>query len=101
MTTAFTAFSFAATGGSTSRTLPNRISDIVNVKDYGAKGDGVTDDIKAIQEAFDAAFGPANNANGGYSGPFMGHAGYPANKPVFFPSGTYNISSPIKITQVA
>jgi hypothetical protein len=100
MTTAFTAFSFTATGGSTSRTLPSRISDIVNVKDYGAKGDGVTDDIKAIQAAFDAAFGPASNANGGYSSAFMGHAGYPANKSVFFPSGTYNISASIKITQV-
>lgn len=44
---------------------------IANVKDYGAKGDGVTDDIIAIQKCVDD------------------------NKSVFFPSGTYAISKPI------
>lgn len=47
------------------------------VKAYGAKGDGVTDDTTAIQQAIDA------NANGA----------------VAFPPGTYLISDTIKINQ--
>jgi hypothetical protein len=42
---------------------------IVNVKDFGAKGDGVTDDTAAIQSALNSSFG----------------------KTVFIPSGTYLI----------
>ena len=53
----------------TPRLLAERFADVVNVKDYGAVGDGVTDDTSAIAAAFTAA----------------GDAG----KSVFFPSGTY------------
>ncbi|KAG9094875.1 hypothetical protein FS749_011622 [Ceratobasidium sp. UAMH 11750] len=56
-----------------------------NVKDYGAKGDGKTDDTAAIQRAI---------AEGGRCG-----AGCPATTVtpalVYFPSGTYVISQPI------
>jgi hypothetical protein len=35
-----------ATGSTTPRTLPDRFADVVNVKDFGAIGDGVTDDAE-------------------------------------------------------
>jgi glucan 1,3-beta-glucosidase len=57
-----------------------------NVKDYGAKGDGRTDDTAAIQAAIDAGGrGPGGNG--------FGTTGAPAV--VYFPEGTYVLTETI------
>jgi lysophospholipase L1-like esterase len=57
---------------------------IVNVKDYGAAGDGVTDDTAAINRAI------ADSTPGITTGFYAGQA-----KIVYFPNGTYIISAPL------
>lgn len=68
------------------------VAEVINVKAYGAVGDGVADDTAAIQAAVDAAIG--GTVAGGAS------ASRTATKAVFLPAGTYNISSPIQIYSV-
>ena len=65
---------FAATGTTFARNLVTRYADVINVKDFGAVGDGVTDDTAAIQAAIDVQKGP-----------------------VFLPNGIYLVSSEIVI----
>ena len=59
-----------------------------NVKDYGAKGDGVTDDSTAIQAAInDGGRGPGGNGKGTTGAPAV----------VYFPAGSYNMAHPIQL----
>jgi hypothetical protein len=42
------------TGSTTARSLANRFADVVNVKDFGAVGNGIANDTPAIQDAIDS-----------------------------------------------
>lgn len=44
-----------ADGSTEARTLGERAADIINVRDFGAVGDGVTDDTEAFENAFKRA----------------------------------------------
>ena len=83
-----------ATGyGQTLQALDNVYKDSVNVRQFGAKGDGIADDTAAIQKAFNSAFQQrksirVNTMKGWYGG--SGEAAYPM---VVFPAGTYKVSN--------
>jgi hypothetical protein len=68
---------FLSTGSTTARTLANRFADVVNVKDFGAVGDGVADDTAAIQAAIDSLSGT-----------------------IYFPDGNYVTSSTINLNNL-
>jgi hypothetical protein len=62
-----------STGSTTARSLANRFADVVNVKDFGAVGDGVADDYAAFNTAINAL-----NAEGGK---------------IIVPSGSYKLNT--------
>jgi hypothetical protein len=64
--------------GAVDRTVAAKLQESVSVKDFGAVGDGVTDDTVAIQ----AALNDASNSGGGT---------------VLFPPGTYIVNNTITI----
>ena len=69
--------SFTQTGtGASSRTFQSKSEDIVSVKDFGATGDGSTNDTTAIQAAINAARGSSK---------------------VYIPKGTYRVNRTIEI----
>lgn len=59
------------------RSLRDKLNDIVSAKDYGAKGDGITDDSAAVQALIDAL-----SAQGGGT--------------IFFPRGIYRLNIVLK-----
>ena len=68
--------SVTATGSTTARTLATRFADVVNVRDFGAIGDGVADDTAAINLSIQFANSNPNIVNS-----------------IFFPQGIYKITS--------
>jgi hypothetical protein len=65
--------------GAVQRSWQSKMRDIVSVKDFGAKGDGVTDDTMAIQAAINSF--PAGDGT------------------VFFPAGSYKVTDTITVAQ--
>lgn len=86
------AASLTATGTTTTRTLGARFGDIVNVRDFGAIGDGSNDDTAELQAALDYAYGTTGSPHG--------TASVTSNRSVFFPPGTYKITSPLTLRSV-
>ncbi len=68
---------YKSTGSTTSRSLGARAADVVNVLDYGATGNGSTDDTAAIQAAVNWTVATGNRGI------------------IFFPLGTYKVTAPI------
>lgn len=71
------------------RTLQSKLDDFVSVRDFGAKGDGLTDDTAAIQRALDRPLGAAEAV-------VVGAANF-RHRSVYFPAGNYLVSSTILI----
>ena len=71
-------YSLGIMPGAVGKTLNNKLQDLVSVKDFGAKGDGTTDDTSAIQAAINLACT--------YGGD------------VYLPAGTYKISAALVFT---
>ena len=69
-----------------SRTLQQRLDDYVSVRSFGAIGDGVVDDTSAIQAAIDQLY--CNPIDTGFTQSY---------RILFFPAGTYNTSTSLKI----
>lgn len=65
---------FTASGmGAETRTSSDKFSDLISVRDFGAMGDGLTDDTLALQQAL------------------------AAHQAVFLPTGTYLITAPLTL----
>ncbi|KAI4112159.1 MAG: hypothetical protein LQ339_000167 [Xanthoria mediterranea] len=81
----YTTVTYIATNG-TGRNITERYLVFRNVKDYGARGDGFTDDTAAINPAI---------SSGGRGAPGVCQSSTTSPANVYFPSGTYRVSSPI------
>ena len=68
------------------RSMQSVLDETVSVKDFGAKGDGVTDDTASINRAIQQIY--KNTLNGVLT---------PVQRIIKFPAGTYKVTSPILI----
>jgi len=66
--------------------LNTKVSEIISVKDFGAVGNGVTDDTAAIQAAITYGESLVTNA-------------YLSGASIFFPAGEYLVSTTLNITK--
>jgi hypothetical protein len=77
-----------ANGSVTARTLGSRFGEYINVKDYGALGDGTTDDTVAIGLAMTAAANRTEIVSGPET--FWSNG---VSATVYFPRGVYRMTS--------
>lgn len=68
------------------RTLQEKLDDFVNVRDFGAQGDGQTDDTAAIARAINYAYSYSTTIGG-----------IDMHRTVYFPAGFYLVSDSIKV----
>jgi len=68
------------------RSLQEKLDDFVNVRDFGAKGDGVTDDTASITRALINTFGYTST-----------YPGISTRRTIYFPSGKYLVSAAINV----
>ena len=83
---------YNATTGTTAaspitRTMQQKFDDVASVKDFGATGDGTTDDTAAINRALFQLFSRATNTE--------------IRRALFFPAGTYIVTDVLKIPTFA
>ena len=76
-----------ATNFMVERTLQERLEDTVSVLDFGAKGDGITDDTAAIQRALKQHYITVGTI--------------PYRKTIFFPAGRYIVTGTVFIPPYA
>lgn len=75
----------------TVRSIQQKLDDFVNVKDFGAKGDGATDDTVAINRALYQLYCVSGNLTSTTQ----------IRRVLYFPAGTYLISNFVKIPPYA
>ena len=75
--------------GNFSRTLQSKLDDFVSVKDFGALGDGSTNDTSAIQRALDELYCDTDKDD------------ERARRMLYFPGGDYRINASLKIPPFA
>jgi hypothetical protein len=81
--------SIASTGPNNTqytRRLQEKLDDVVNVRDFGAKGDGQTDDTLAIRRAFNNTYSYSTTISG-----------VTTRRTIYFPAGRYLLSDIIAI----
>jgi len=74
-------------GDPVTRTLQNKLDDFASVRDFGATGDGTTDDTVAINRALQQLFCEQTNTE--------------IRRSLFFPAGTYRVTGSINIPPFA